>query len=1029
MARVTDKEKTMKLIFIHLSDLHLQNSSGIHPAKISAIVDSLQSFIPFDGILIILSGDITASGDSNQYKLASKFLGQLKTSVMERYSSVAEQNIKIILVPGNHDINWHGKPQLTSEQVHTFSEEERQEFFHAELKRMDSYFTFSSLNGCFVSDDTDSSYKQLLVRQNLFFKNGYKIEVNLVNTAPFSCSNDDGLHYLPEEAIQILTQDNPNTNMSIIIMHHSPEWFIFDQRKELENLISQRCSIAFFGHEHIAGAKQISYDNGGRIVKQAGGVWWQRSAPMVCEYHVSLFNSDTLDYSLTEFTWDNNLKSFISKNSSLHQLMLKPLNRKGIICRESYIQSLMEDKKYAVSQSISDYFIFPTLHTSPSKDYLKGQNINKMEDFIRFIEENKYVAIIGGSNSGKTTLLKELFLNLQLNYVTVYCDTDDITGRNQENILKEMIEVTYGSGNYSLFQQIPRQKKAILIDDLHRIAPKHLNKFLRGIEIIFDIIIISSEDTSKFDAVQMVKDNIKSDTEFNKVSISRLYAEKRSELIRKLVSVKIDSHQGKSSEIARTLEQCLNSYRLAFRAEIDFVVQFVNYYCDHISELNKSDATVFSKVFESSIERNIAPNLAGRKENANDIIVALSEVAYYIHFNKEYPITSKRINEIISNYCQYYDNRYLTAGRFLEIVETSNLFVRTPNGYEYRFVSKNHLAYFVAKAVNRKFYDTNDTKDLEILIQHSCFGINADILLFLTYISDNVNVPRLLLSQAISYVSDWSEFNVSDNTIKYLQSAPPQNLSSPREDQKEQDLHEQSILEEDIDEPIETLDIYDYDESQIDNLNNQLIRSLLQLQILARNLSAFISILPAKEKREYVLAIYQVPNKIFNQWASAIDNSIDQLIDEIISWQSEPDFKGKKLARDDIKYFFQDISLSMLLNLYFIASTYGANDRTVDYLSQQDYIVTSLTYRIERLMFFEKVDDYQSLIDEAESICKKETKGIARNLVLPILHRMVVNSDKISERERRRISSTYFPPRAQTNILLERQKVIKEKGI
>ena len=76
---------------------------------------------------------------------------------------------------------------------------------------------------------------------------------------------------------------------------------------------------------------------------------------------------------------------------------------------------------------------------------------------------------------------------------------------------------------------------------------------------------------------------------------------------------------------------------MSFNTDIDFVVQFVDYYCTHFSELDSSDATVFSKVFEDSIERAIYSNLIGRKENANDIIVALSEVAHYLHFHMEYP--------------------------------------------------------------------------------------------------------------------------------------------------------------------------------------------------------------------------------------------------------------------------------------------------------------------------------------------------------------------------------------------------------
>lgn len=1017
----------MRISFLHLSDFHLNDSKGVHPAKIQAIVDSLGVYTPIEGIVIVLSGDIAATGQANQYKIAATFLKRLIPEIRRKYS-ISEKNTKILIVPGNHDIDWGRSTRLDSSKIRSFDEKERALHLQQELKSMKNYFSFSDRNGCFFPYWMHIPFGQLVTRKILHFDNGYRIEANLLNTAPFSCDSDDGLHYLPEDAIHSLTTES-NADFSLVVMHHSPDWFEFSQKKELENTLSKRCSLAFYGHEHFPGTQNVLYDNGNRIVKQAGGAWWQSSVPTLSDYYAALFDTESRKYFLSKFSWNADRSAFVATMKQEHILMQKSLCGTGLTYQEKYIATVMADSKNTIAQSVSDYFVFPTLRFNASKEYSRGKAIDKMEDFIAFIKENRYVAVMGGSNSGKTTLLKMTFKELQTQYVVLYCGTDDITGRSQENILKELVTDTYGADSYSLFQAIPSDKKVIIIDDLHRISPKHLNKFLRGIEDIFGTIVVASEETSQFDIVQMVKDNIKASKEFKKASISRLYAEKRLALIQKIVLIKTDNDELKAAGIARTLEQCLNSYKLAFRTDIDFVVQFVDYYCAHLGELDKSDATVFSKVFEASIERSIAPHLVGRKENSNDIIVALSEIAHYIHFNKEYPINAEHIHEVIAAYCEYYDNRYLTAERFIEIGVNSGLLSRTSNGYEYRFASKNHLAYFVAKALNRRFHDTGDTTDLESIVRQSCFSINGDILLFMTYISDNVNIPRLLLEQAVSYVSGWTEFDLSDIGIKYLQSMPAKSLVSPKEDEKEEEIHNQAIEEEERDTIIETLDIYDYDETEIDELNNQLIRAFLQLKIIARNFSAFISILPGPVKKDYVSAMYQLPNKIFSQWAESIDNSLDYLVEEVITWQEEPDFEGKKLSREDILRFFQEVSLNMLLNLYYVASSHGANDNTVDYLAQQNYISPSLNYRIERLMFWEKVDDYQAVIKEAEELCSLQGDGMAKNMTLAILRHMLVHSDKIIDRERRRISSKYFSPRTQAKILMDRQKSQKERGI
>lgn len=1016
----------MKIVFLHLSDLHLQNSDGANPTKIQAAVQALSTLGKFEGIILIISGDLAATGSANEYKNAALFLGRFTSEIMKRYL-INKKNFKILLVPGNHDINWGNTKRATPDEIRKYGDEEKEIGLELEIERMKDFFCFANRNNCFFKANT-VPHGQLVARKNLYFDNGYRVEANLLNTAPFSCSADDGLHYLPEDAILELSRPS-DADISLIVMHHSPDWFGFSQKKELEGIISRRNSIAFFGHEHMLGTQHIFYDNGAQIIKQAGGAWWQQSSPITCEYYAGLFDSENRNYVLHHFIWNNERMHFSSSSSQEYQLMMKLLNGCKLLYRDEYNLNLMNDSKHAISNDISNYFVFPDLRKDTLKEYSNSKTIRKMNDLIAYIKENKYVAIVGGRNFGKTTLLKMLFKSMQCQMAVLYCGTDDITGRNRENIVKELVRNTYGENAYPDFQQLVDVPKAIIIDDLHRINSKHLNKFLQGIEDIFDIIIVGTEETGEFDIVQMVKDNIKSENDFKKIYITRLYAEKRLEVISKVVALKYRGNESQGRYIARTLEQCLNTYKLGFRTEVDFVVQFADYYCSHIGELDKSDATVFSKVFEASIERAIVPNLYERKENTKDIVVALSEVAFYVHFHQEYPIAVVHIAEVIESYCRYYDNRYLTADRFITIAEGSGLMVKAGNGLEYRFKSKDHLAYFVAKALNRKFYDDGDDQNLLQIVEQSCFGINGDILMFLTYISDNVRIPRLLLLQAIQYVEDWKEFDISAEKVKYLHAMPERILRAPADDQKESEIREQAEDEELNDTPIETLDIYDYDISKINEENNQLLRAFLQLKIIARSLSAFISILPAADKRDLVSAMYQMPNKIFNKWAESIDDSISELIDDIMKWQENPDYKGKQYSKEEILKIFQEASLSTLLNLYFLVTSYGANNSTVDYLSQQDYIKDSLNYRIERMMFFEKVDDYQAVIREAEQIYDDFDDGMIRNMVLVILRHLVVHSDKISDKERRRIVNKYFSTRDQTRILLDRKKALKAPSI
>lgn len=255
---------------------------------------------------------------------------------------------------------------------------------------------------------------------------------------------------------------------------------------------------------------------------------------------------------------------------------------------------------------------------------------------------------------------------------------------------------------------------------------------------------------------------------------------------------------------------------------------------------------------------------------------------------------------------------YLTPARFIEIVVKSGLLVVSPSGDSYFFKSKDHLAYFVAKALNRKFHDDRNDTYLRQVVDQSCFGINGDILLFLTYLGDNVAIARLLLDQEHQLVKDWPEFDVTNITAKYLTTFQTAELAAPPDNQREQDLELRSSDEEQItenlDDAIQTIDLYDYDISLVDDFGNQIIRAYLGLKTIARSLSTFISILPAPDKKKIVKAIFKLPNLIFGKLSEETDKEAKNLIDFLYEQQEQPEYGGKKLSRSEILVRLQIMS-------------------------------------------------------------------------------------------------------------------------
>ena len=120
-----------------------------------------------------------------------------------------------------------------------------------------------------------------------------------------------------------------------------------------------------------------------------------------------------------------------------------------------------------------------------------------------------------------------------------------------------------------------------------------------------------------------------------------------------------------------------------------------------------------------------------------------------LHFTKTYPISIASLHEAITQYNADYDDE-VDARQLIEATISAKILMPdSSTANMYKFSTQSQLSYFVARELNRRYHDDSyESDDIRIVLENACFGINGDILLFITYLTDNIKILRYIIEAA-----------------------------------------------------------------------------------------------------------------------------------------------------------------------------------------------------------------------------------------------------------------------------------------
>ena len=331
------------------------------------------------------------------------------------------------------------------------------------------------------------------------------------------------------------------------------------------------------------------------------------------------------------------------------------------------------------------------------------------------------------------------------------------------------------------------------------------------------------------------------------------------------------------------------------------------------------------------------------------------------------------------------------------------------------FTNRNYLSYFAARELNRRFQETGDEVDLRYVLEYSCFGINSDILMFLTYITDNTRILKLILCIASEYTKDWVEFDFENNIPRYLTNSKLPDIALPTNNSIEEEKQAETEIEK-TESDIKIYDIYDYSEEEVDFAVNQIIRACALQITVSRCLPSFEHLLKKEEKKQFIDLIYSLPNRIFLKWASLANEEVAGLV-SFIKHHSKQYDSDQNLTDENIVRALQWLSMSLLLELYNISVAFSAKENTFRQLGNIDYKDHD-TYAFERLMVLEKSNKGNLFIDAAKELDFHADQSFKWTLFQRIIRHGIIHMDSLSQADRQSLQATYLPSRSGADKLL-----------
>lgn len=907
----------MKLLVVHLSDIHICDADDPVLARGEKIVDAVRNLAyDLDLCIVVLSGDAAFSGRDDQYMLAYEFLdgirGRLRTDLHNGCS------VEFAIVPGNHDCDFEaGGPT-------------RDMLLDGVLAQQDAVIDSAMMSVCtevqkeFIGfrdalSETAPAIVDQLYWEYRFKKGGEVVLLRCCNTAWASRFKErPGQLFFP---LDRLRADETPAQLVISVFHHPYNWLVPPNHRAFRAKVEELSDIVLTGHEHEITVRSQQSSSGETNLYIEGAALQDTGNPNISQFNAVLFDTSQRRQKVFSFGWEGNLYVPNVTDPAWEDYQVNKLRTSSQFELKEEMEAFLSDLGLTVTHpsrgqlGLDDVFVYPDLREVLYKVRESARQV-RTESLIELIDEKGQLLITGSDKSGKTSLIKRLFADYRrAGYVPVLLNGEHNRFSGDEKMFGECVrrfEEQYRSPGPEAYRQLDRGRRAIIVDDFHHL---HLRKatvrdvLARLTEFAGHVLLVAHDVAHQVTSI--IRDDLMTEGSlgFVEYRLQPFGHVRRNELAEKWFALD-DAASSDPADVARrvveakrVMDTAIGNFVPPYPVILLPILQALQY-----NEPVNTNASTYGYFFELLIRRALA---GGSTHEAVDVKLGyLTFLAGHCFASGRLTVSEKELREIHAAY----EKHTLLTVPFRELVGslTSSRLLREDSGnfsFQYSYV----YYYFVALGL-RDTLGTDATRGkITELVSTIHSEESGNILLFVAHLTKDPFVITEVLKKGKLIFAEVPEAHLRleespliaiDQSIAnavYAEAADSRQRMLERLDTLESKTTQPEAPESRYAPPVRVSEREEMDKEMAE-INQYLMRfgaAFRTLQILGQLLKNFIGTMDGETKRKLADECIAIGLRTLGSYLAVIENRGGEYAEALMEMMraDDPNLSDEDLSR------------------------------------------------------------------------------------------------------------------------------------